>query len=292
MSERFLAEVRNIEEDIASLDGHVKAIDQLQRRAVQAVSQQEEKRVSNRVAEISREANASASNIRNRMHGLKDRINPQASDYQIRKNHIDNLARKFMQALQRFQEVQMNHQHKQQEKIRRQYLIANPDATEEELRNAMNADDASPVFSQRLMMSQRGAEARRVYQDVEDRHQQVVKLAKSIEQLHALFMDMQTMVETQDQLVISIGDTVDKTERATEQAATEMREAVVQKKASRKKCMMLICCLIILLIVLVLVILLVPMFGEKPLIFSIAKSGEPAPAPSSASRLITGSDQQ
>jgi len=293
MDQKFFHEVNKVEEMLHAMDSSVRAISKLQKRASQAVHQQEENRITTRMNQMTQETNQIASQIRNRLHRLKDSVDPRAHNHQMFQNQCDNLARRFMESLQRYQEIQMHFQKEQQDKIRRQYLIANPRATEEEIQRAIDETDSSPVFSQALMRNARSQDAKRMYNDVEERHRQVVNLARSIEQLHAMFLDMQTMIETQDHLVLHVSDNVKESRQATENAAQEMTEAVQHQKQARKKCAILTVCIIILLIVVVLIVLLYPFPGGSILekAISAGKNGEnkevAAPPPSPASRTVS-----
>lgn len=180
-------------------------------------------------------------------------------DYQMRSSQKQTLAKKFMQSLVEYQMIQQSYQRQQQERARRQYLIVNPRATQAELDAAISADgNSGPVFAQQLMASQQYGTARRMMDDVKARHEEIVRMAQSIEQLQQLFLDMQTMVEAQDAHVMQVSSHLNQTAATTRQAAEEMKVAVRHKKSAIKRRRVMICCLIILLITIACVVMLMP----------------------------------
>lgn len=161
-----------------------------------------------------------------------------------------NLAKKFIDGLTKYQTIQQQYQRAQQERVKRQYLIVNPNATQEELEAVADDQHAGPVFAQQLLSSQRYGAVRNQLDSVQQRHDEIVKLAQSIEQLHQLFMDMQTMIEAQDAYVMQVSNHINETAASTRKAADEMRVAVKHKKTSiKRKRLMILCCVILLLVI-------------------------------------------
>lgn len=63
------------------------------------------------------------------------------------------LTQKFLELAQEYQEVQTNYKNKYQEKIERQYKIAKPDATQDEIEEAIESGDSSKVFATQILDS-------------------------------------------------------------------------------------------------------------------------------------------
>ena len=86
-----------------------------------------------------------------------------------------------------------------------------------------------------ILQSTRREEARRVLQDVEDRHAHIVELSKSILEIQQLFQDMSTMIEEQDSLVASVSSNINEVEANTTQATAQLSQAVKSARSARKK---------------------------------------------------------
>lgn len=159
-----------------------------------------------------------------------------------------------MKVLSRYQKAQVAHRKSTKDRMKRQFKIANPDASDAEIEEAVNADRKQDIFTQKLLNSAKKEGAQRALEEVRERHEQIVKLVKSIQELEQLFLDMQVMVEQQDQIVVNISNNVETTRQTTERAKDEVKEAVRQKRLSKKKCMYLAMCIIALIIIVTLVI--------------------------------------
>ncbi len=104
------------------------------------------------------------------------------------------------------------------------------------------------------MVSQQYGEARRVLQNCQSRHEDIVKIANSITQLQQLFLDMQTMVQEQDAMVINVSNYTEQTAVHTTEANKQLKQAVSTAKRNRKLKMWLCCCCIIMLLAIGLVV--------------------------------------
>lgn len=100
------------------------------------------------------------------------------------------------------------------------------------MKDAISENNQGSVFQSKL--AYKSTEAKRILSEVEERHQNVVRMAQSIQELQQLFLDMQSMVQAQDSLVIQVSDSMSRAKDNTEQATKEMAQAVTNKKASRK----------------------------------------------------------
>lgn len=61
------------------------------------------------------------------------------------------LTQKFLELVQEYQEVQTTYKNKYQEKVERQYKIAKPDATQDEIDEAMESGDSSKIFANQIL---------------------------------------------------------------------------------------------------------------------------------------------
>jgi syntaxin 1B/2/3 len=90
--------------------------------------------------------------------------------------------------------MEMRNRDKAKRGIERQYQIVKPDATPEEIRQVVEGGQEVQVFAQALRQSNRVANARGVLNDVQNRHEDIKKIAQTIMELQRLFEDMATCV--------------------------------------------------------------------------------------------------
>ncbi len=101
-----------------------------------------------------------------------------------------------------------------------------------------------------MVASARTSEARHALNEVQRRHEELVALNKTIQETQQLFLDMQTLVEKQDELVLEVTNHATEVAKNTEKATMELRTAIVTAKKNRKRRIIIACCCLVLLAVL------------------------------------------
>ncbi|KAG4439951.1 hypothetical protein IFR05_004577 [Cadophora sp. M221] len=144
---------------------------------------------------------------------------------------------------------------KVKEQAMRQYRIVRPDATEQEVRQAVE-DPNQQMFSQALMQSDRRGQSRAVLSDVQDRNAAIKKIESQMIELAEMFQDMDNLVVQQEAAVVNIEmkgeEVVDNMDKGNEQIGTAIQSARNTRKW--KWWCLGICVLIIIIIVVVILI--------------------------------------
>ncbi|CAH2307960.1 syntaxin-1B [Pelobates cultripes] len=125
----------------------------------------------------------------------------------------------------------------------------------QELRSAKDSDDDEEIvhvdrdhfmdefFEQIKMDSQMTKQA---LNEIETRHNEIIKLETSIRELHDMFVDMAMLVESQGEMIDRIEYNVEHSVDYVERAVSDTKKAVkYQSKARRKKIMIIICCVVL-----------------------------------------------
>jgi t-SNARE complex subunit (syntaxin) len=84
-----------------------------------------------------------------------------------------------------------------------------------------------------------------MYKDIQERHDQIIELEKSVAELGQLFKDMQILVNTQGDMINTIEDNVEKTDHYVESGLGELRIAAIHQKKNQKKKWFIILCIVI-----------------------------------------------
>lgn len=153
-------------------------------------------------------------------------------DLRLRETRHELLTRRYMQTIKALQRIQETYKHKYDEQIERQYLIVNPKATDAELAQLKSNPEAAraQLFS---MTAREGAK-----QDLEamkDRFDDVKLIEKSIRELAQMFLDMESIVASQSDVINAMAYNVDATEEYTAEAKADLKSAVESQKAIQKK---------------------------------------------------------
>lgn len=105
------------------------------------------------------------------------------------------------------------------------------------------------IFTQGIITDTQ--QAKQSLKDIEARHNDIMKLEKSIKELHDMFMDMAMLVESQGEMIDRIEHNVEKAVDYVETAAADTKKAMKYQSAARKKKIMILICVAVVVIVLV-----------------------------------------
>ncbi|EGC29034.1 hypothetical protein DICPUDRAFT_93226 [Dictyostelium purpureum] len=182
----------------------------------------------------------------------------QPTEVRIRSNMQNTLTQKFVEMMKEYQEIQTNYKNKYKEKIERQYKIVKPDATQEEIQEAMASGDSKKIFEETILYTHLHTQAKNALDYIQDRHNDIVKLEQSIAELHQLFLDMAVLVETQGELLNQIEANVNSTVLNTKEGVENLAEANRLHKKSRKKMY-----IILIIVVIIVIAVVAPILGTQ-----------------------------
>ena len=188
-----------------------------------------------------------------RVRELKSKPSQQIAQY---RGQVDRVDRRLKSAIQQYQEIESQFRKRTQDQMARQYRIVRPDASEQEVRAAVNDTSNTQVFSQAMLQSDRQGRARAALSAVEDRHAALLKIEQQMAELSQLFMDMDALVVQQEDAVVNIEQKGEQVVTDLEGGNTEIATAVKTARSTRKKkwiCLG-ICVTIIIIVVIVVLI--------------------------------------
>ncbi|OLY79437.1 Syntaxin-1A [Smittium mucronatum] len=144
------------------------------------------------------------------------------------------LSKLFASLISQYQQIKHDFYDKSRQRLKRQYLIANPSATEDDIDNAIDNQQISNVFAQAVLSSNRSGDARRVLKDLEDRQQDILNIEQTINELAAMFEQVSGMISQQQEMIDNIELGVEEADVNVMGATSEVAKAVVYRKRARK----------------------------------------------------------
>lgn len=132
-------------------------------------------------------------------NGLKSKIKileqqnarlPPGGDTNVRRTQVGAVKNRFMESIQRYQQVEQTYRQKYRQRAERQFRIVKPDATPQEVKAALDDDQGGQIFSQALLNSNRHGEARGALREVQERHEDIKKIERTITELAQLFNEV------------------------------------------------------------------------------------------------------
>ncbi|XP_037536508.1 syntaxin-2 [Nematolebias whitei] len=180
-----------------------------------------------------------------------DAANRSSVDFRIQKTQHTVLSRKFVEVMTQYNATQVSFRERSKGRIQRQLEITGRVTTNEELEDMLESGNPSIFASDIISDSQI---TRQALNEIESRHQDIIRLESSIRELHAMFMDMAMLVETQGDMVNNIEKNVSNAVEYIGRAKEETKKAVRYQKKSRRKYIILASALFILLAVIALIV--------------------------------------
>ncbi|CAF4626197.1 unnamed protein product [Rotaria sp. Silwood1] len=171
----------------------------------------------------------------------------------IEKSQHATLSRKFIDAMNSYRNAEIEYRERCKARIQRQLEITGRSVTEGEVEEMLESGNPA-VFTQGIMVET--AQAKQSLADIEARHGDIMKLEKSIRELHDMFIDMAALVQTQGEMIDRIEYNVVQSENFVKAASTDTKKAVKFQSAARRKKILLILCLIITVVIIVLIIVI------------------------------------
>lgn len=226
-----LDEISDINRGIDTIDRNLEQLRMLQQRSLDDADSSASSNTNRQLDRLSSETMAQYRSLTERVRQLKSKPeNQQRFGQQVRR--VDT---RLKDAIRAYQQVEAGYRKKTEEQMARQYRIVRPDATEAEVRAAVEDQTGGQVFQQALMQSNRRGQAQSVLNAVQDRHAQLQKIERQIIELAQLFQDMDTLVVQQDPLVANIEQKGEEVVENLDRGNAEINTAVNTARKTRRK---------------------------------------------------------
>ncbi|CAF1468996.1 unnamed protein product, partial [Adineta ricciae] len=149
----------------------------------------------------------------------------------IEKSQHATLSRKFIDVMNSYRNAEIEYRERCKARIQRQLEITGRSVTEGEVEEMLESGNPA-VFTQGIMVET--AQAKQSLADIEARHGDIMKLEKSIKELHDMFIDMAALVQTQGEMIDRIEYNVVQSENFVKAASTDTKKAVKFQSAARR----------------------------------------------------------
>ncbi|KAJ7189056.1 t-SNARE [Mycena filopes] len=246
----FLSEASAIQDAISEFSGNITRISALNARVLNALGE-EAPALKAQLDRLVGDTMALSAQLKDRITRLQGAVGRATRQQErgMRQNRATHVRTKFTDALQTYRQNEQDYQAKSRTRVERQYRIVKPDATPDEINEAVSGG-GDQVFLQALSSSSQYAEARSALSEVQARAQDLRRLEQTLGELAQLFSDMAVLVQQQDETVVAIESGAIDVEANTAAGLKETTRAVQIARALRKK--RWICFFIVLVIVIIL----------------------------------------
>eukprot|EP00127_Corallochytrium_limacisporum_P005396 Clim_evm8s204 gene=Clim_evmTU8s204 len=239
----FFDNVAEVRTSISNIEGKIDQVAQKHGQALASISDKQHKRTNEEIDQLMSDISSEANKVRSKLKTMDrenkefEQANPGSPDARIRTTQHATLSRKFVDVMTRYNDVQTQYKAKYTERVKRQLKIVQPEATQEEIDKEVDQalEGKAENFFLRQMVEPKHAEAKQALEEIQDRHKELLRLERSIKELHELFVDMAILVESQGEMVDRIEFSVAKATDYTEGATEQLKQATALQSAARRK---------------------------------------------------------
>eukprot|EP00128_Syssomonas_multiformis_P016123 Colp12_sorted_trinity150504_noHs@34039 len=258
----FFNTINDVRTAMDNIEVKIKMISEKHGQALAAISEKQGQSSKEELDKYMQEVQAEANKVRRKLKAIdqgnkeqvKNGIPETHPDMRIRKAQHATLSHRFVEIMSKYNDIQANYKQKYQDRVKRQFKIVKPDATEEEIAKVVEGEDAN-VFAQQILQPSH-AEAKQALDDILERHEEIVKLEKSLKELHELFTDMAMIVESQGEMIDRIEHAVAQSVDYVEEAQTQLTAARKHQSSARKKQIIIGLVVLVIIAIIILIILL------------------------------------
>ncbi|XP_062368329.1 syntaxin-1B [Cinclus cinclus] len=240
----FVEEIRGCIEKLSEDVEQVKK----QHSAILAAPNPDEK-TKQELEDLTADIKKTANKVRSKLKAIEQSIeqeeglNRSSADLRIRKTQHSTLSRKFVEVMTEYNATQSKYRDRCKDRIQRQLEITGRTTTNEELEDMLESGKLA-IFTDDIKMDSQMT--KQALNEIETRHNEIIKLETSIRELHDMFVDMAMLVESQGEMIDRIEYNVEHSVDYVERAVSDTKKAVkYQSKARRKKIMIIICCVVL-----------------------------------------------
>ncbi|ORZ00928.1 t-SNARE [Syncephalastrum racemosum] len=260
-TEAFFSEIEEIKDLVRKINMNISDIEELHGASLVNISEEQMNENNRRLELLGSETTRLNTEAKQRIKAVELsnlQLPAGSGDRPMRETQHAALKKRFIETIQRYQDIERTYQQKYRQRVERQIRIVQPDATSDEIEKVLDSDEAPQIFAQSLMQANRSGHARAVLSEVQTRHDDIKKIEKTILELHQLFMDMQMMVEQQGETLKEVEMHAENTVQDLEQGNKHIEKAIVSARATRAKKW---CCFVIFIIICIVVAILVWWFA-------------------------------
>ncbi|DBA73303.1 hypothetical protein WJX77_008885 [Trebouxia sp. C0004] len=163
------------------------------------------------------------------------------------------LCKKLKDLMGEFQNLRLRLQDEYREVVeRRAHIVTGKKPTEAEIDNMIDTGESETIFQKAILEQGRG-HVLDTLAEINERHEAVKELEKSLMELHQIFLDMAVLVEAQGEMLDNIEQQVGKARDHVESGVNELVQAKKYQKNTRKW----MCCGLVVLLIIIAVIVVV-----------------------------------
>jgi len=240
----FMVKVASISKNMELIDKSNVRINEIANRRIDAVMTEEEKKISAEIESLISKSEEARNEINAAFEYLDKDIEQTAKklaerneanespELRSKKQTCNALRKKFQELLQKTNLAQTEYKKAAQNKIKRQLKIVKPDLNEQQLDDLAKDPEAGKKLISDMMMGPHATLSAAV-SDIKQKYDDVLRLEKSVMQVHKMFEDLAVLVHEQVAMLDNIEHNVQAANNYLEKGEKHLEEAKKWYQKSR-----------------------------------------------------------
>lgn len=256
--EDYMAYFQPIKQGLQRIQKNVAEIEKLKEKDRTVANDRARQELMNTLDKIMGQTTKIGRDIKTQLEQIKeenkkqDKLDKESAKSQMRENLLQTHVRRFHTIMNEYNAC--SHQFKQnlQDRTRRQLKIVDSSITDEDVERIVASGEADGVIKQALISDN----VQDVVNDIESRHQDILKLEKQVQEVFELFKDLATLVDLQQESLDVIENRIQSAKNYTEKGEADLQDAEKYQNKSRNRR-----CIILLIVTIILGIVIAVVFG-------------------------------
>lgn len=236
MIQEFLDKCKRIENEILRLNEYIKKMRYYGNcKSNSILSEKEEKGLDNKISiltgffkKMSHQIKADLHEIHEQNKGL--RIEEDEFVFHTRNDRWEVMTRELSETVELYRTEQLEHSKEEKKRLKSQFLIANPDATEDDLHELVHSEKGEKMLQKEF--SSGSSSSKNILKKASDRNKNIKKIVDSINELVSLIEELDEMVHNSGKIVDKIEIEIDITKKTVKKANKDLVKARNYQRAA------------------------------------------------------------
>lgn len=215
-------------------NNNVNRLDMMHKRYLNMTATEDIEHLNSQISILTQENSSLGSEIREKLR----KMGHDCYGNNTKIGQTESLSSDFKRAIQNYQQIERDFNSKNKLKIKRQLQIINPEQTDEEIEEylASNNQQQQAVFADAVLngSSTTREDARSALAQVQNRHQEIQQISRTLVELSELFQNMETLIINQDPIVRNIEETAYTAQQDIEAGIVHTDKAITSTRSWRK----------------------------------------------------------
>jgi syntaxin 1B/2/3 len=225
--------VQKVEETLKDIKKNLSSLDKAHAKSVGAITGEDQQKSDKDIQQINAKIQSSIKETKKILEKMAKEIKEHKENegasaiVRIAETHHVNLSREFSNIMRSYQEMQEKHQKEKKKRMKRSIQLVRSDMTDEEIEEVCNDPNMNPqeIFKENKLTSSQKETLNVELAVAIETHQAIQEMARSMAEVHQLFIDFSTILAEQDGMIDNILDNVMKANEYVEKGTKNIKDA-------------------------------------------------------------------